>query len=343
MKTVSIFSREHVSSVYVGASLKNIEAFLPNTTGVIITDSVVRQYYGDLFPDRPVLEISLGEKSKTLETATLLYEAFMKLGLDRTSFVLGIGGGIVCDLAGFCASTYMRGIDVGLVPTTLLAQVDASVGGKNGVNFDGYKNMIGTFSLPQFVLCDPALLASLPEETFRCGLTEMIKIALVRDAGFFEWLGNHMTLLRKRDPHSLEEAIYQAIRLKADIVMEDETEKGVRRLLNLGHTFGHAIEKEGSFSHGDAVAIGIVIASKMAAQLHYLSMKDVNRIEHLLEEAGLPTYMPKEMASSVFDAMLKDKKKENDQLHFILLNDYGKGIDVIMPFSQIEEIFHAVC
>jgi len=343
MKTISISNQECTSTIFVGKSIQEVSELLPDRKIVIVTDSVVKREYGDLFPSYPILEISTGEKIKTLETASLLYEAFLKLGLDRSSFVLGIGGGIVCDIAGFCAATYMRGINFGFVSTTLLSQVDASVGGKNGINFNGFKNIVGTFAQPQFVVCDVALLKSLPEEIFRCGLAEIIKIAMVRDIFFFQWLEQHVEDLVARETDILKEAIYQSVRLKADVVMEDETEKGLRRLLNFGHTFGHAIEAIEGVSHGDAVAVGMIIAGKISVKLGCLDESDLERLLSLIRRAGLPSEIPKGNQIKIQETIWKDKKKEEDAIHLVLVKSPGVGKIVVMPFQKLEEVFYAVC
>ena len=246
---------------------------------MIVTDGSVRSLYGDLFPPWEVIEIGIGERSKTLATVERIYEAFLQYEIDRSSFVVAIGGGLVCDVAGYAASTYLRGLRFGFVPTTLLAQVDASVGGKNGVNFKGYKNLVGTFTQPLFVLCDFALLKTLPEPELKNGFAEAIKTAAIGDAHLFSFLETAWKGALSLEPDVIERIVYDCLTVKSRIVSFDEREKGERRKLNFGHTVGHALEKVNHLRHGEAVSLGMVAAAKLSARRGFLTEDDVERLE----------------------------------------------------------------
>ena len=242
------------------------------------------------------------------------------------------------DIAGFVASTYMRGLPFGFVASTLLAQVDASVGGKNGVNFEGYKNMVGTFNQPDFVLCDLSLLQTLPEREFRAGLAEIVKAGLIADPGLFELFEWHTLQEFRTDRALLLDAVTRAVHVKADIVARDEQEHGDRRKLNLGHTFAHAVEKSSrEFLHGEAVAIGLVMIAALSEQNGMLSPADAARIRTVVEKMGLPLASGIELPR-LLQALKLDKKKESKSVNFVLMN--GVGDCLIRPFSfdEIDKI-----
>ena len=291
---------------------------------VLLTNERVDGLYGHWVGEYPRIILPEGEASKSLETISFVYRELMRLGADRHTFILALGGGILCDMAGFAASTYMRGVRFGYLPTTLLAQVDASVGGKTGVNLDGYKNMVGTFSQPEFVLCDARLLASLPEREFCCGLAEVIKMAVLGDRELFEILEQHTVADLRADSELLSRIIGRCVAQKGAIVERDEREADERRLLNLGHTFGHAIEHcHPEFYHGEAVAIGLVMASEMAQQQGYFSAEESARIRALIEKMQLPVRVdiPKD---ELKQAMRQDKKSQEEQIALILPSTIGR-------------------
>ncbi|MDL2321621.1 3-dehydroquinate synthase, partial [Desulfosarcina sp. OttesenSCG-928-B08] len=231
------------SSILVGESITNTSTYIPVKNTVILTDTTVFQCCGEFFPACPVISIGLGEKIKTLETVSDIYRQLIDLGADRSTFLLGIGGGIVCDITGFVASTYMRGIRFGFVSTTLLSQMDASVGGKNGVNLGGYKNMVGTFNQPEFVICDMAVLKTLPRPEVLCGMAEIIKHGAIFSPSMVAELESFRSDALALNPEVIASLVYQSVAIKAGVVSRDEREHGERRKLNFGHTFGHAIEK----------------------------------------------------------------------------------------------------
>ena len=230
------FNVRQQSEIFIGPLADILSGVLPEGRVVVVSDSTIDRLYHSVLAQYDTVLIGLGESVKTMQTVEMIYRRFIELGVDRSTFVLAVGGGIVTDVAGFAASTYMRGVKFGFVSTTLLGQVDASVGGKNGVNVDGYKNMAGTFTQPQFVICDPALLRTLPEREFRAGLAEVVKAAIIADADLFGRIERTTFEALRTDTDLLSDAVSAAIRVKADIVECDERESGDRRKLNLGHT-----------------------------------------------------------------------------------------------------------
>lgn len=306
------------SAIYVGTVADLLPQMLPEGRTVVIADATIDRLYRTLLAPYEKVLIGVGETVKTLQTAETIYRRFIELGVDRATFVLGIGGGIVTDMAGFVASTYMRGLSFGFVPTTLLGQVDASVGGKNAVNVDGYKNMVGTFTQPQFVICDPALLHTLPEREFRAGLAEIVKAGIIADADLFARLENWAFEVLRTDTGLLSDTISAAIRVKTAIVENDERESGQRRKLNLGHTLAHAIEKCSSrMNHGEAVAVGTSLIASAAVRLGVLREEDRDRIVGVLRHLGFDLTPPVEMRRLLREVS-KDKKNENGLLRVVL-------------------------
>jgi len=334
LRVLDIHGSTGDSRVLVGGSLSNLP--LPPGRAFIITDTAVRHYYEKDFPPFDVIEIGTGEIKKNLGTVKDIYEQLMKLDADRSSFIVGIGGGVVCDIAGFVASTYLRGLRFGLVPSTLLSQSDAGVGGKNGVNLGGYKNMVGTFNQPEFVICDMNLLKTLPQEELRSGLAEIVKHALIGNGDLFSYLEENSRKALHLDPEIMEKLVYDSLVVKASIVNRDEKEKGERRKLNFGHSFGHAIEKASGVSHGEAVSAGMMLASALSRNRGYLSAKDTERIEALLEQLKLPVRLPVNK-DEVFDAMRRDKKRNGISIHFVLLQAIGCAIVEEVNLKELED------
>jgi len=325
------------SKIYIGESIKNISNYINIGKTIIITDSNVRQYYEHSFPGCKVIEIGIGEKIKTLDTVKTIYEKLIKFEVDRSSFILGIGGGIVCDIAGFVASTYMRGIDFGFVSTSLLSQVDASVGGKNGVNFSGYKNMVGVFNQPQFVICDLDMLSTLPKIILRCGFAEIVKYAAIYDGYLFSFIEDNYKNALELNKSVIEKLVYDSVNIKAAIVQKDEKEKSERRKLNFGHTFGHAIEKTTGMPHGESISIGMTAAAEFSVKRHTLSYKDAERITGLLQNFSLPINFlgNKEQLK---DALRKDKKRKDNSIQFVLLKGIGNAFLEEITIEELEVI-----
>ncbi|MDL2268744.1 3-dehydroquinate synthase [Desulfosarcina sp. OttesenSCG-928-A07] len=324
MKTFQISGTFGNSSIFVGESITRIGNYVPVENTVILADTRVSHYYRELFPACPVISIGLGEKIKTLETVSDIYRQLVDLGADRATFLLGIGGGIVCDITGFVASTYMRGIRFGFVSTTLLSQVDASVGGKNGVNLGGYKNMVGTFNQPEIVICDMALLKTLPRREVLCGMAEIIKHGAISSAAMVAELESSQKAAMALDPEVISSLVYQSVAIKAGVVSRDEREHGERRKLNFGHTFGHAIEKCTGLAHGEAVAIGMAMAARLSVTRKMLSQADAHRLIRLIQSYDLPVHPPVE-TDILLAAMEKDKKREGRNIHFVFLDTIGNA------------------
>ena len=270
-----------------------------------------------------------GEEYKNLETLNLIFDALLQKRFDRGCTLVALGGGVVGDMTGFAAACYQRGVDFIQVPTTLLSQVDSSVGGKTGVNHPLGKNMIGAFYQPQAVIIDIDTLDTLPDRELSAGLAEVIKYGLINDAGFFEWLERNIRALRRRDPAALAHAIERSCADKAAIVAEDEREAGKRALLNLGHTFGHAIETAmgyGNWLHGEAVGAGMCMAARMSRMLGWLDPADELRVERLVAAAGLPVEPPPIDTDQFLAHMAVDKKVLAGELRLVLMRGIGKAV-----------------
>lgn len=338
MKTLSIQGSHGRSDIHVGESLDSLAHYIPRDRRVIIiTDNVVRDLYEDRFPKGDVISIGIGEKIKTLVTLDHIFHRLIEMGTDRSVFIVGIGGGIVCDITGFAASIYLRGIDFGYVSTTLLSQVDASVGGKTGVNFGGYKNMVGVFNQPGFVICDTTLLKTLPPVEVSSGFAEIVKHAIIADAGMFAFLEENSQKALELERSVIESLVYESVSIKAQVVEGDEREKGERRKLNFGHTFGHAIEKTAGLRHGEAVSLGMVIAGALSVDKELLHPDDQARIVALLKSLGLPVRIQVDK-DAVWDAMLKDKKREGDSIKFVLADGLGKALVQDVTLGELKEI-----
>jgi 3-dehydroquinate synthase len=270
-----------------------------------------------------------GEQHKTLETVALVFDALVERRLNRDACVVALGGGVVGDMAGFAAACYQRGVDYVQVPTTLLAQVDSSVGGKTGVNHPGGKNLIGAFHQPLAVIADTDTLETLPPREFRAGLAEVIKYGLIADIAFLGWIEANLDGLLRLDGAVLAHAIRRSCEIKAEIVAEDEREHGRRALLNLGHTFGHAIETAtgyGEWLHGEAVGTGMLMAADLSHRLGWIEATDVGRIRALLARAGLPVAAPPIGASRALELMGMDKKVLAGRIRLVLMRKVGEGV-----------------
>jgi 3-dehydroquinate synthase len=279
---------------------------------------------------RHVIEVVLpdGEEHKDWRTLDRIYEALLQARADRHSVLVALGGGVVGDMAGFAAATYQRGVAHIQVPTTLLAQVDSSVGGKTAINHPLGKNMVGAFHQPALVVADTAFLATLPEREYASGLAEVVKYGAIRDAGFLGWIEDHRQALRARDPAALSHAILRSCEIKAQVVAEDERETGARALLNFGHTFGHAIESAagyGKWLHGEAVAAGMALAARYSARLGLLEPRAAERLIALLGQLGLPVEAPGFTPDTWLEYMGRDKKNEGGRVTLILLQSLGEA------------------
>lgn len=287
-----------------------------------------------------------GEAYKTFETVNQIFTALLEKGHNRQTQLVALGGGVIGDMTGFAAATYQRGVDFIQIPTTLLSQVDSSVGGKTGVNHPLGKNMIGAFYQPKSVLIDTKSLETLPEREIAAGLAEVVKYALLGDESFLAWIEAHAQKLMQLDGQSVSHAIARSCRMKAEIVAEDERESGVRALLNLGHTFGHAVESHlgyGAWLHGEAVGLGLLMAADLSWRLGYIEQAEVVRIETLLKALKLPTAAPAGMTEDDFlSYMSRDKKVVHQQLRFILLKSVGEAfITDDVPLETLKQTLNA--
>lgn len=341
MKILEIHGQSGDSKIFIDESLKNLPQYIKGKRAVIVTDKNVAQHYQALFPDCDVIRIPPGEEAKNLSTVESIYDRLLELELDRSGFIVGIGGGIVCDVTGFAASTYMRGLPFGFVSSTLLSQVDASIGGKNGVNFHGYKNIIGVFNQPSFVICDLEMLKTLSKKDILCGLAEIVKHAVIGNKELFHFLEKNFTDALNLDRQVIEKLVYDSIIIKSAIVEKDEKEKGERRKLNFGHTLGHALEKTIGIPHGEAVSIGMVAAANLSVRKKLLSREDADRLKLLLKKINLPTEITAGVdREKIFVAMGKDKKRQGQGIHFVLLKDIGEAVVEEIPLQQLMEVIN---
>lgn len=305
----------------------------------VVCDQNVAPLYGHSFvralPNAVLITVPDGEQYKTLQTVSELYSAFVDAGLDRGSTVVALGGGVVGDTVGFAAATYMRGVRLVQIPTTLLAMVDSSVGGKVGVDLPQGKNLVGAFKQPDLVLVDPSVLVTLPERQQSCGMAEVIKHGLIADPGLLDEVSGllearHALDDRMMNPPSYFEAIgkvvERAVRVKIDIVQQDPYEHGIRAWLNLGHTFAHAIEQVSNYAwlHGEAVGVGLVAAARLSARLGMIALKVADEVEQWVRAAGLPVRIGSLDADKLYAAMSTDKKWQSGRSRFILLDGIGK-------------------
>jgi 3-dehydroquinate synthase len=331
-RTLTVDLGERSYPIIIGSGLLaagfDLSPFLPGKDCLIVSNDIVAPLYfarlGACLADKKVSAINLpdGEAAKTAATVAAVIDKLVAAHANRDTTVVALGGGVVGDIAGFAAACYMRGVAFVQVPTTLLAQVDSSVGGKTGVNHPGGKNLIGAFHQPNVVLIDTATLETLPDRELRAGLAEVIKYGAIADADFFSWLEANMPALLQKDSDALSYAITRSCELKAEIVAEDERETGRRGLLNFGHTFGHAIEASlgyGEWLHGEAVAAGMLMAATMSG----IDKAERIRLRSLLEAAGLPCAPPRVGAKQLRVAMSMDKKIKANRVRFVLLRSLG--------------------
>ena len=331
-RSITVELGERSYPIVIGQALlgadSDLQSHIRGADCLVVTNDTVAPLYLDLLleglGDRQVHAISLpdGEAYKTLETAEDILDTLVENGANRDTTLVALGGGVVGDITGFAAACYMRGVDFVQVPTTLLAQVDSSVGGKTGVNHARGKNLIGAFHQPVLVLADTDTLKSLPDRELKAGVAEVIKYGAIVDSSFFAWLEDNIEALITRDPDALAHAIQRSCELKAKVVSEDEREAGRRAILNFGHTFGHAIERcqgYGEWLHGEAVAAGMV----MAAKLSNMDLTEFERLADLIRRAGLPVAPPPIAAKDMLGAMGLDKKVKDKKLRFVLLRALG--------------------
>ncbi len=336
MDSLTVELEDRSYPILIGAGLLGEPALLdrhvPGRDVLLVSNTVVAPLYAELLAgalgERRVVQVILpdGESHKTLASVARIVDVLVANRFGRDCTVVALGGGVVGDVAGFAAACYQRGVQYVQAPTTLLAQVDSSVGGKTGVNHPGGKNLIGAFHQPVAVLTDVRTLDTLPPRELRAGLAEVIKYGLIRDAAFYAWLEANMERLLHREPQALAHAIRRSCEIKAEIVGRDEREQGERALLNLGHTFGHAIESATGYSgwlHGEAIGAGLLMAASLSRECGTMRPEEVQRVRALLERAGLPTAAREVPADAVLEHMRIDKKVKAGRIRLVLLRGIG--------------------
>ncbi len=309
---------------------------------VLLADSEVRRHHGHLFDHFPVVTIPSGEQHKHMQTVESIYRQLIDLEIDRSWFLVGIGGGLATDVAGFVASTFLRGIPFGFISTTLLGQVDASIGGKNGVNLDRYKNMIGVFRQPEFVWCDLSLLSSLNPREYVSGIAEVIKYGAIRDLSILDYLEEQMEGLLGQVPAILERIVTESAQAKVEVVTLDELESGLRMILNFGHTFGHAIEREKGYLHGEAIGIGMVLEARLSQLKGLIQPSEVERIMKLVERAGLPVEAELD-AGAIMENIRKDKKRSGSSIQFVWLDGLGHARVEPVSLEELQRLWDDLC
>jgi 3-dehydroquinate synthase len=318
------------------SDLALLSPFIKKKRAAIVTNETVAPLYLEKLLDTlgqiGVQSVSIvlpdGEEYKNQETLNRIYDALLTNRCERSTVLIALGGGVIGDMTGFAAATYQRGVPFIQIPTTLLSQVDSSVGGKTGINHPLGKNMIGAFYQPKLVLADVDTLNTLPDKELSAGLAEVIKYGLIRDLPFLEWIESNIDKLLSRDPRALQYAVLRSCENKAEVVAADERESGERALLNLGHTFGHAIESGmgyGNWLHGEAVAAGMVMAADLSRRMGWISPEDVKRVVALLRRANLPFVAPDLGVDTYRNYMGHDKKVEGGKLRFVLLRQIGRA------------------
>lgn len=348
--------------IHIGAGLLGQAATfdaLPNASSVMIVSNItvsplyaerLRQTLASRYTTVHQVDLPDGESHKNWETLNLVFDALLERGCDRKTLIVALGGGVVGDMAGFAAACFMRGIAFVQIPTTLLAQVDSSVGGKTGINHPLGKNMVGAFYQPLQVVCDLDTLQTLPAREVSAGLAEVIKYGPIADMAFFSWLEENITLLMQRDPHALAHAIRRSCEIKAHVVGVDEREGGLRAILNFGHTFGHAIEAGmgyGAWLHGEAVGCGMVMAAELSRALGLVDAAFVARLRALIERAGLPVRGPvldaADNAGRYLELMRHDKKAEAGEIRFVVIDGPSRAVMRPAPDDMVRTVIDVCC
>lgn len=335
MKKVSYkFSHTKVD-YYLAWGISHLKEIVDAENTIIITDENIFSAHTKRFRQWNTIVLKPGEEFKVQQTVDAIIDELIEKGADRKTTLVGVGGGVITDITGYVASVYMRGIRFGFIPTTLLAMVDASIGGKNGIDVEVYKNMVGTIRQPAFILHDMAFLNTLPQSEWENGFAEIIKHACIKDAAMFSELEAKSLRHYQSRQKSICDLVQRNTLLKSKVVQKDEFETGDRKLLNFGHTLGHALENNYELSHGQAVAVGMTYACEISKSL--LGFKDTERVVALLEKYQLPTYaeFDKQLA---FETLQKDKKKVRSSMHYVLLNKVGRAVVKEIPMEQLKGI-----
>jgi 3-dehydroquinate synthase len=325
------------SFIYTDTDYISLNELAKNRNVIIISDFNLFEQYPDFFANKRFIILPPGEDYKNIETIKHIYNKFIELKVDRHSLIVGFGGGIVCDITGFAAATFMRGIKFCFIPSTLLAQVDAAIGGKNGVNFDNIKNYIGTFSHPEFIIYDSELLKTLPDNEYKNGFGEVIKYALIANNNLFSFISENQIKIREKNKPALDFIITKCIETKIKFVEIDPNDLGARHILNFGHSFGHCFEILDNIPHGIAVVKGINAALDLSLKLNYTNQSTVDLIKDFTNNSGYD--ISYELKPEHFDLLAKDKKKNSDYLNFVFFRDIGDLFISSIKFDDIIKAF----
>lgn len=342
MKVINLATQTGQCTIELGVPIAGIGSIPRIRRAIAITDSNVRRLHGERLCPLESIDIDAAESEKMLHTAEKIYGRLLDLNADRSTTLVGIGGGVTLDITGFVASTYLRGLAFIYAPTTLLAQADAAVGGKNGVNLRGYKNVVGTFAQPERVLCDHSLLATLDADNRRGGFIEIVKHAIIGDERLFCLLEDRAEEALALEAGFMEEILFASLTVKTGIVSRDEKEGGLRRMLNLGHTLGHAVEKVSSLPHGDAVGMGLGFAARFSNLRGKLTDANTRRILGLLERFGIPA-VPTGEKEAIKDAVHKDKKRDGSNIHFVIPGKIGQCEVEEISLKELEGAINDLC
>lgn len=324
---------------YFDADFSYVEKLVSKEKAVIVTDDKIASIYAEKFKGWNVIAVPAGEQNKQQSTVDKVILELIKLQADRQTFIIGIGGGVITDIAGYASSVYMRGVKFAFIPTSILAMVDAAVGGKNGVDVGIYKNLVGVIRHPEFLLYDYSFLKTLPHEEWINGFAEIIKHACIKDEKLFELLENNSLETFQQSSEKIAALIKRNVELKYNVVVNDEFETGERKLLNFGHTLGHAVENIYQLPHGSAISIGMVAACKISEELNNFSRTQSERIIDLLNKYHLPVDLQFDQGK-VWAILVMDKKKSGDTMNFILLNKIGNGIVKPIPLQQLKNLLN---
>lgn len=341
MHQLQLSTSTGTSEILVGELLSSRLQQLELEPVLLIDENVLIKHL-DLFEPFRTVIIPSGEAFKTLQTVEHIYRELVALEADRSTLMVGVGGGLATDVAGFVASTFLRGTPFGFISTTLLGQVDASIGGKNGVNLDGYKNMLGNIRQPSFVWCDLSLLGTLEKKEYVSGIAEVIKYGFIRDFSFITYLEEHMESLLSQEIAVLEHVVSTSARIKTEVVQKDEKEADLRKILNFGHTIGHAIERSKGILHGEAISVGMILAARLSHLQGLLSAPEVDKVEQILISAGLPVHLDLD-PEEIYQNIRKDKKKSGEDVHFVLLKGLGSTRIRSIPLSELKSMVYDLC
>ena len=332
---IAFKGRSGVSRIVIGQTIEMLPSLCSGKEVLIVADEALPASFLKRLPDWPIHTVKGGENAKTLETVKDLWQVFLDNRITRESTVIALGGGSITDLVGFAASTYMRGIAFGFIPTTLTSQTDAAIGGKNAINCQKVKNLIGTFSQPRFVLIDPKCVQSLSDIQFRQGLAESVKCAAIADGEYFAWLEAKSSALLTRDTDAVLELIEHSVRIKLGFITRDEMDRGARRALNFGHSLGHVLELHSELPHGYAVAIGMGVAARLSERITGFPTLDTDRLVRLLKAFELPVKQEMDVDTMIL-GLMTDKKRSASSMDFVLLKRLGESVVHRLSYATLE-------